>query len=214
MNPLDKTFVAYECDEREVESSISTLNPRKGVGPNSLPSKILFLLKNEISYPLSIIFNISLNTGTFPNLLKLSETIPIFKKGSKMETCNYRPISLLSNINKIFEKIMYSRLYKFLENNKCIYNLQFGFRSKHSTTHALIEITEKIRNALDDNEIACGIFIDLQKAFDTVNHNILLSKLEYYGVRGIANSWFKSYLTKRMQYVTEQLNKNNFFTHI
>ena len=84
-NPLDKTFVAYDCDEREIEALIATLNPRKGIGPNSLPNNILFKLKTEISYPLAIIFNISLNTGEFPDILKLSQTIPIFKKGSKIE---------------------------------------------------------------------------------------------------------------------------------
>ena len=102
--PLDKTFVAYECDEIEVESLISTLNPHKGTGPNSLPVKILHLLKTEISLPLSIIFNISLNTGTLPDILKLSEVIQIYKKDSKLITSNYGPISLLANINKLFEK--------------------------------------------------------------------------------------------------------------
>ena len=93
-------------------------------------------------------------------------------------------------------------LYKFLEAQKCIYNLQFGFREKHSTNHALISITEKIREALDNNNFACGVFVDLQKAFDTVNHNILLSKLDHYGIRGITNNWFKSYLYDRKQFVS------------
>ena len=201
-DPLDKTFVAYECDEKEIESLITTLNPRKGTGPNSVPANILHMLKIEISTPLSILFNISLNTGTFPDLLKPSKVTPVYKKGSKMIICNYRPISLLSNVNKLFEKVMFNRVYQFLETNKCIYNLQFGFRSKHSTNHALIEITEKIRHALDNSEIACGVFIDLQKAFDTVNHDILVDKLEYYGIRGVAKKWFKSYLAKRSQHVS------------
>ena len=93
---------------------------------------------------LSLIFNISQKTGTFPELLKLSKTIPVFKKGSELDVSNYRPISLLSNINTIFEKIMYRQVYTFLEDNKSLYSLQFGFRSKHSTSHALIQITEKI----------------------------------------------------------------------
>ena len=97
--------------------------------------------------------------------------------------CNYRPISLLSNLNKILEKFLFSRLYKFLDDFECIYSLQFGFRAKHSTNHALIDITENIRYALDNKKVACGIFVDLQKAFDTVNHNILLDKLYHYGIR-------------------------------
>ena len=99
---------------------------------------------------------------------------------------------------------MFNRVYKFLEEQQCIYNLQFGFRKKHSTNHALIEITESVRNALDNKKYDCGIFIDLQKAFDTVNHSILINKLNYYGIRGVGNNWFKSYLTNRSQYVSSQ----------
>ena len=164
-----------------------TLNPRKGSYPNGLPTKILIMFKDLLSAPLATIFNISQRTGTFPELLKLSKTIPVFKKGSKLDVSNYRPISLLSNINKIFEKLMHGRVYKFLEENKSLYSLQFGFRSKHSTAHALIQITEKIKNALDNGNHACGVFIDLQKAFDTVNHDILVDKLSYYGIRGTSN---------------------------
>ena len=97
---------------------------------------------------------------------------------------------------------MYNRLYSFLSKHNCIYKLQFGFRQNHSTIHALIDLTENIRKALDKSEFAVGIFIDLQKAFDTVDHNILLQKLNYYGIRGTANNWFKSYLTNRMQFVS------------
>ena len=96
---------------------------------------------------------------------------------------NYRPISLLSNINKILEKLMFTRLYSFLESNKCIYDLQFGFRKKHSTNHALLNMTQQIKETMDKGNIAIGVFVDFQKAFDTVNHKILLSKLEHYGVR-------------------------------
>ena len=204
LDPLETSIAIYDCDQVEIENIISSLNPRKATGPNSIPSDILLLLKKDISYPLSIIFNLSLSTGVHPDLLKIAKTIPIYKKGSKLMTGNYRPISLLSNLNKILEKLMFSRVYKFLDNHKCFYNLQFGFRSKHSTTHALIEITENIRKALDDNEYACGIFIDLQKAFDTVNHSILIDKLYHYGIRGVGNDWFKSYLSNRSQYVSIQ----------
>ena len=97
---------------------------------------------------------------------------------------------------------MFSRMHKFLEEFNCIYELQFGFRAKHSTNHALIDITENVKSALDNKIHACGIFVDLQKAFDTVNHKILLDKLSHYGIRGIANDWFSSYLSNRTQYVS------------
>ena len=149
------------------------------------------------------IINMSFATGVYPDLLKIAKVIPIFKnKGDQLLVTNYRPISLLSNINKIFEKLIYSRIVSFLNLHNCIYEFQFGFRANHSTNHALISLTEQIREALDNSNFACGIFIDLQKAFDTVDHNILLNKLDHYGIRGLANNWFKSYLTNRKQFVS------------
>ena len=128
-------------------------------------------------FPLKEIINLSFATGIYPDPLKIAKVIPIFKnKGDELQVSNYRPISLLSNVNKIFEKLAYSRLYSFLNLYNCIYELQFGFRAKHSTNHALFSLTEMIREALDQGNFACGIFIDLQKAFDTVDHNILLKK--------------------------------------
>ena len=115
---------------------------------------------------------------------------------------SYCPISLLSNIEKILEKLMHKRLYTFLNNNNIIYNLQFGFRQQYSTSNALINITENIRKALGDGNIGCGVFVDLQKAFDTVDYQILLAKLNHYGICGVSNDWFKSYLSNRNQYVS------------
>ena len=114
---------------------------------------------------------------------------------------NYRPISLLSIFDKIIEKLMHKRLYNFLEDNNILYEKQYGFRKKNSTIFSLIEITEKIKESIDKNKYGCGIFIDLRKAFDTVNHDILLKKLDHYGIRGTALDWYKCYLKDRLQYV-------------
>ena len=117
--------------------------------------------------------------------------IPVFKKGDKLEVNNYRPISLISNICKIIEKLIHRRLNSFLEQNNIFY-----------PSHALIEITDKIMKACDQGLFVCGVYLDLKKAFDTVNHNILLSKLHHHGIRGKANDWFKSFLIKRNQYTS------------
>ena len=186
----------------EISSLISKLNMGKASGPNSIPTAVLLLLNDDISAVFAKLFNLSFKTGTFPEILKLALIIPIFKKGSRLICNNYRPISLLSNISKLIEKIMYSRLYSYLNAYNFLYDLQFGFRAKHSTSHALVNITEKIREALDAGNFACGIFIDLQKAFDTVDHGILIEKLNYYGVRGTPNNWFYSYLHNRKQFVS------------
>ena len=174
-------------DSTEVSNIISSLNRNKSDGPNSIPIKILKLLNKDISDQLATLFNQSFSSGMFRSILKTSKIIPIYKKGSKLERSNYRPIYLLSNIDKILERLMYNRLYDFLEKKEIIFSLQFGFRQKCSTTHALIHLTEKIRHEIDKDNYACGIFVDFQKAFDTVDHHMLLKKLEYYGVRGISN---------------------------
>ena len=125
-------------------------------------------------------------------------TIPVFKKGSQTCLSNYRPISLLSVFHKLLEKLMYNRLINFLENHDILFDKQFGFRSKHNTDHAILS---KIQNSIEGREYSCGIFPDFSKAFDTVNHKILLKKLEHYGIRGIANEWSRSYLDDRLQIV-------------
>ena len=141
-------------------------------------------------------------TGVFPFVLKTIKVFPVFKKDSKLNYSNYRSISLLSNIEKVLGKLMYKRLYTFLDNKNIIYYLQFGFRQYYSISPVLINITENIRKALDDGNIGCGVFADLQKAFDTVDHQILVAKLNHYGIRGVSSHWFKSHLSNRNQYIS------------
>ena len=184
----------------EVNDLISILNPSKSVGPNSIPIKLLRIIGLSISPLLALLVNQSFQSGIFPDKLKIAKVISLFKKGNPELSSNYRPISLLPVFSKIFEKLMYRRLYKFLEIHKVLYSLQFGFQENHSIDHALVSLTEAIRNTLDNKRLGCGIFIDLQKAFDTVNYRILLSKMEHYGIRRCALEWFKSYLSNRKQY--------------
>ena len=160
--------------------------------------------------PIKTLLNLSIINGNFPELLKKADVCPIYKKNDKTRCENYRPISLLSNLSKLYERAMHTRIYDFLEQSNVFYKFQFGFRKKYSTNHALLSIVEEIRESLDKKSFACGVFIDLEKAFDTVNHNILLGKLEHYGIRGIANDWFRSYLTSRKQRVKLGCEKSDY----
>ena len=150
---------------------------------------------------ISGLINLSFSSVAFSEILKQDKVIPIFKKGDQKNCNNYRPISRLSNISKIIEKLIHKQLYGFLGINNCLYTHQYGFRNQHLTIHALITIIEKIKHALDYGKITCGVLQDLQKVFDTVDHQILISKLKHYGIRGFPLNWFKSFLTKRRQFV-------------
>ena len=150
--------------------------------------------------------NISIQSGIYPSILKHAKVIPVFKTGDVTESDNYRPISLLSNLNKILEKVMYKRFINFIENKNILHHSQYGFRQQHSTQHAILDIVNKIQANIDKKEFTCGIFIDLKKAFDTVDHTILLCKLQHYGFRGIIHDWLSSYLTNRFQ--TTQIESN------
>ena len=194
-------FLIAHISIEEVLDIINQLE-NKSTGPQSIPIKLLKLIPDLILIPLCRIINQSFQTGVFPDALKISEVIPIHKGGSTEERNNYRPISLLSIFDKIIEKIMHKRLYDFLQEHNILFQNHFGFRKNNSTSFALIEITEKIKETTDNKKYGCGIFIDLRKAFDTVNHEILLKKLEHYGIRGKALIWFRSYLTNRKQYVS------------
>ena len=196
------SFFTAPSVANEISEIISLLKTGKSPEPNSIPMKILKALSPLISSPLSQLINESFQSGIFPDKMKFAKVIPLFKKGCPLVASNYRPISLLSVFSKITEKVMYERLYKYLEKQEILYTLQFGFRASHSINHALVSLTEAIKNSLDNRKFGCGIFIDLQKAFDTVNHEVLLTKLEHYGIRGTVLDWFKPYLTDRKQYVS------------
>ena len=188
--------------KNELLSLMDNINLRKSPGSDNIGPKLIKDAKNLLIDPLVYIYNLSFETGIVPSQLKLAKVIPIYKKGSKASPSNYRPISMLSIFEKLIERLMYNRLIKFLTKFKILNKNQFGFRKSHSTTLALIEVIDEIYENLDNNNHVMGIFLDLQKAFDSVSHSILLDKVYAYGIRGPAHKWLKNYLNNRTQYVT------------
>ena len=196
---LNKTFFLTPTTPEELFDIILGFNIKKSLGPNSIPVKIA---KSFFSNKLCDIINLSFQTCIFPDLCKLAKVIPIVKKENPLLVDNYRPISLLPIYSKIFEKVIYKRMYDYLDKNNLLYLRQFDFRAKHSTNHTLISITEAIKSLIDTGNYVGGVLIDLQKAFDTVNHDILYEKLAYYGFRGNCQLLIKSFLSNRQQYVS------------
>jgi hypothetical protein len=180
---------------------VKTFESKTSCDLDGISTKLLKHTIQEISIPLSHIFNLSTTTGTFPSQLKTSRTVPIFKAGSPLLCDNYRPISLLSTLSKLLEKIVCRQLVAHLEDNNLIYAHQYGFQHNKSTQHNLIQLTNFINTALNDKKYAIGIFLDLKKAFDVCSHSILIRKLQKLGIRDTALKWFTSYLQGRQQKV-------------
>ena len=158
------------------------------------------VIEPVIIKPLTLLINKVLNTGTFPDKLKIAKVIPICKKGDPSLFENYWPISLLPAISKVLEKIIALQLSSYFEKNKLLFDNQYGFIPKHSTEHAALELIDRIINKMDTNEIPLNIFLDLSKGFDTIDHTILLNKLKYYGLKGSILNLFQSCLNNTKQY--------------
>ncbi len=189
-------------DENEIMKIISKLGSGKSAGHDNIKSDIIKKVAGEIAFPLSMIFNTSLSTGVVPDDFKIAKVVPIYKKDNPEIFGNYRPVSVLPCLSKILERIVYNRTYDFLCKNNVLYHKQYGFRTNHSTYMAVLDFVNEISKAVEEKKFTIGIFMDLSKAFDTIDHNILLQKLYHYGFRGISNTWFCNYLSNRKQYVS------------
>lgn len=199
--PLLNSFVLLPTHPQEIRTVIKSLRNTISCGWDGIPSKLYKLALDFLVVPITYICNLCLEQGVFPTDLKKSIVTPIFKSGNKDNVNNYRPISLLPTLSKIFEKIINSRLLNFLERHNLLSTNQYGFRAKKSTTDAINKLVTHIVGNLDVNKKCVGIFLDLAKAFDTVSIPLLLKKLDYFGVRGITLKLFESYLTSRTQIV-------------
>ena len=186
----------------EIIEATKLLGNKSSTDHNNVSMSFIKKILHLIVLPITHLFNLSFSSGAVPTQLKIAKIIPIFKGGDPKNTDNYRPISLLDNFSKIIEKIMCLRLTSFLDTHSCLSNSQFGFRKNHSTVHPMVRFNNFISDSLNKKEHSIAIFCDLRKAFDTVDHTILLNKLKNLGVRGISYEWFKSYLSGRRQYVT------------
>ena len=199
-NPNEHSIFFNETDPGEISEIICKLDTTKSGDIYGITPKLVnwapCMAKN-----LSIIFNKSINDGVFPHLLKVAKVIPIHKGDSKMVPSNYRPISLLPIFGKIFEKLIFKRLTDFINKYKILYKKQYGFQRGKATEHAVMDIEHDILKSMENKEHPCCVFLDFAKAFDTVDHQILLQKLYHYGIRGKTHQLIESYLTDREQCV-------------
>ena len=196
-----RSMYMIPTESDEISKIIKSLKTKKSTGHDNISITMLKSLHSELSKPLASIINMSLVKGIIPNTMKLAKVIPIYKAKNKELFTNYRPISLLPVISKIPENIVHNRLYSFLTKCDILYAGQYGFRPKHSTINAITQFSHNILSSIDARQQSIAVYLDLSKAFDTIDHSILLKKLEHYGIRGIALEWFKSYLTEREQFV-------------
>ena len=186
------------------------MDNKSSSGYDGLSNKIIKTIKNEISKPLTLIINQMITSGIFPDYLKIAKIIPLYKKGDINSITNYRPISLLPTLSKIFERVIFIQLYTYFDDNNLLSEQQYGFRANHSAELAAVKLVDYIKYSIDRKCTPVNIYIDLSKAFDTLNFDILLYKLQYYGIRDIALKLLKSFISNRKQYVKYNVNESGF----
>ena len=197
----------YLTTQLEIKKLVLQLSNKDSSGYDNLSNRLLKQIIDPILEPLTVIFNRSIIEGVFPHGMKDADVTPLYKSKEHYLVTNYRPISLLVTISKLLEKVIYSRTYKFLDATGQLYDGQYGFRSGHSCQSAISELVGTITKNMEEKKLTVGVFIDLSKAFDTLSHNILLKKLNIYGIRGITAQWFESYLSNRKMRIKCKTNK-------
>ena len=198
-----QSLFLFPTDNEEVFKIINLLKPKTSSGHDNISAKLLKQISTGVINPCVHIINLSLSTGIVPSAMKKAKVIPIFKNsGTETVMKNYRPVSLLPVFSKILERIVYNRVFNYLIKNAMLHPSQYGFQKDLSTEQAILELQDRLVDILNKKECCIGIFMDLSKAFDTLDHRILLNKLSHYGIRGVALDWFRNYLSDRCQYVS------------
>lgn len=206
-------FRIHHVNSNFVINQLKSFKRNKASGADDLPPGLLKDCRYHIAEPLVFILNLSIDTNTIPQIWKIAKVTPIYKKGSLQEPSNYRPISVLPVLSKILERAIHTQLSAYLENHKLITIYQFGYRKSRSTNIAATILVDEIREMVDKGLMVGTVFIDLSKAFDTLSHNVLLSKLSSYGIRNNELLWFTDYLFSRQQYVQVNNHTSNL-THV
>ena len=194
-------FKLHHVHRDNVLKLLEGINPSKAAGPDNLAGKFLKDGASILATPVTELCNLSISLASFPDDCKQAKMKPLFKKGSKDDPKNHRPISLLPQISKVIEKLVHEQVQEYLNKNKILYWYQSGFRPFHSTDTCLSYLSDKIIQGLENGMSTGMILIDLQKAFDTIDHEIFLEKMKYLGFADLVIFWFQSYLTKRSFYV-------------
>ena len=185
------------CTETEVSQMMRNLPMKTSSGHDNISNVLLKSIGEYLVVPLTKIFNDSISMEIFPDIMKLANVVLLYKAKEKFLETNYWPISLLTTMSKLLEKIVYVRVYEFLNDNNELYESQYSFCSKHSCDNAVGEVVSRIVENLESGCTSIAIFLDLSKAFDMLEHDLLLQKMEKYGIRGIVLDWFRSYLSDR-----------------
>ena len=201
MNVSKTALQEHALQDEELEEAFNSLKFNNSLGLDDISSSVVNFCISGIFNPLKHIFNLSVQTGTFSNRMKIARVSPIFGKDEGLLFTNYKPMSVLPSFSKLLERLMYNRFYKYLLQNNLLYENQFGFQASNSTKHAVIQLISHILDFFNENKCTLGNFVDLSKAFDTVDHDILLRKLDMYGIKGKNLKWFHGYLTNRKQFI-------------
>ena len=208
INKNASSFFCTPTYPEEITNIVKKANSKKSSGFGNVDSYIIKQVIPQIANQLAHIFNNSLMTGIVPSKIKIAKVIPLYKSENPELFSNYRPISILPCLSKILERLMYNRLYNFLKEHNIISKKQYGFRKNYSTYMALFDLVDKISSNMNHKKHNIGVFLDLSKAFNTIDHNILINKLQCYSVRDNACNWFKSLITEDSMYRITKQTKN------